>query len=83
MESYPLLLTPSTDFSAVVVVLLHLTGSVAHLSLCLQLPQKTDRIVFCAPTESQMTVYRRALDTPVMHLLRTKDEMCTFPSTLY
>lgn len=49
-------------------------------SLCLQLPQKTDRIVFCAPTDSQMTVYRRALDTPVMHLLRTKDERCTFLS---
>jgi len=42
-----------------------------------QLPPKEDHIVFCAPTELQLKIYKRITDSPLYRLLRQNSIPCT------
>lgn len=46
------------------------------LTVFLQLPKKTDEVVFCPLTHDQITVYRRILGTEAVQNMIRKDELC-------
>ena len=47
-----------------------------------QLPPKEDHIVFCAPTELQLKIYKRITDSPLYRLLRQNSLPCSCGSGL-
>lgn len=47
-----------------------------------QLPPKEDHIVFCAPTELQLRIYKRITDSPLYRLLRQNSIPCNCKSGL-
>lgn len=57
-------------------LVLQTSRQISSLTFDVQLPKKTDEVVFCPLTHDQITVYRRILGTEAVQNMIRKDELC-------